>query len=650
MSKRSLTLPPARVLGRLGPAQVGPFAAGLVGACSLSALLALGSLSGPPLPVLLSNAAFIAVGAAAMRVVLRAPQVGPARCTVAGAAAGAASAVLLVAILELFERGAPGRMAFGIMLALAVGGVVGAAAGLALTPLARAIARAGASPALDRADRALSASAWWMLGSGALSSMLQAPRAEPSTLVGLLALALASTAFVVVAVREQRRRRRVVDAEAHAADAGREGPGLAVVAASELRVGGGLAAEAAPLCTGDPGDSFLVEQLVAEGPVFRAAAAPSRVLGRVTPALARQLTNRRAVVAEVGAALAAGLAMISVLAFLDARHYRYRGSIPLPTRVDGFEDDAPRSFATANGGVCAITKSDHVRCFGNGAGRFLDASHVQRFDAAPLPGIGGVRRLAVGRAHACILPSGDVPRCWGGGGYGAIGDGQTSDRFAPVTVSRIDSVVDLALGDDFSLALLRDGTVWQWGRDPAVPLRGDAGDRLLPTRVEGIAKAIAITAAASSACAILEDQRVTCWGSDQNGVASGPTVVPLPPIRTVRLGYSAGWALAIDGSVWSWGRQLEDADLAGPHAPRRVERLQGAVDIAPGLAFACALMPDGTVPCWGSGADGALGDGAKDTGYRETRARLSDVTAITAGDRGACASKRDGTVWCWGWL
>src|SRR5215213_2907349 len=52
---------------------------------------------------------------------------------------------------------------------------------------------------------------------------------------------------------------------------------------------------------------------------------------------------------------------------------------------------------------------------------------------------------------------------WGYNDRGQLGNGTTTDSFTPVEVSDLVGVRDTAAGDDDSLALKDDGTVWAWG-------------------------------------------------------------------------------------------------------------------------------------------------------------------------------------------
>jgi alpha-tubulin suppressor-like RCC1 family protein len=103
----------------------------------------------------------------------------------------------------------------------------------------------------------------------------------------------------------------------------------------------------------------------------------------------------------------------------------------------------------------------------------------------------GITAIAAGDDHSLALAADGSLWAWGGNSTGQLGDGTTTRRRTPVLVSTptgFSGVVAIRGGDGFSLALLADGTVWAWGTNSSGQV-GDgtaAGVRRTPVRVRGL--------------------------------------------------------------------------------------------------------------------------------------------------------------------
>jgi alpha-tubulin suppressor-like RCC1 family protein len=133
--------------------------------------------------------------------------------------------------------------------------------------------------------------------------------------------------------------------------------------------------------------------------------------------------------------------------------------------------------------------------------------------------------------------------------------------------------------------------------------------------------------------------------------------------RTVVVGVAVLSVMAAIGpSPVSAGTVTAAAPLGGPAAVATLP-VSGGGSVTPqvvaGGNHTCALLSDGTVRCWGRGADGRLGDGFTDnrlnpvqvlaSGTAETDpVVLGGVTQIATGNAHTCALLSDGTVRCWG--
>lgn len=141
----------------------------------------------------------------------------------------------------------------------------------------------------------------------------------------------------------------------------------------------------------------------------------------------------------------------------------------------------------------------------------------------------------------------------------------------------------------------------------------------------------AISAGGEHTCAILDDGTVRCWGYGGNG----------------QLGY---------GSQSSAG--ATPATTPDKLGPVNLGLGHTAVAISAGDLHTCAILDDGTVRCWGYGANGQLGYGNINN-VGDTPATTPDklgavnlgghrAEAISAGGSHTCAILDDATVRCWG--
>ncbi|MBY9078904.1 RCC1 domain-containing protein, partial [Paenibacillus sp. CGMCC 1.18879] len=83
---------------------------------------------------------------------------------------------------------------------------------------------------------------------------------------------------------------------------------------------------------------------------------------------------------------------------------------------------------------------------------------------AAISTLSGVTAIAAGSSHSLALKSDGSVWAWGYGISGQLGDGSLTVRTTPVAVSGLTSeVTAIAGGNNHSLALKSDGSVWAWG-------------------------------------------------------------------------------------------------------------------------------------------------------------------------------------------
>ncbi|WP_274652828.1 RCC1 domain-containing protein [Paenibacillus humicola] len=334
-------------------------------------------------------------------------------------------------------------------------------------------------------------------------------------------------------------------------------------------------------------------------------------------------------------------------------------------QVDG--GAAGKSIKKVDGGEfhsIALQSDGTVWTWGNNwYGQLGDGTKENRVTPVQVKNLTDVVDVAAGNWHSLALKSDGTVWAWGYNYYGQLGDGSTIDRDTPVQVQGLDSVVAIAAGSFFNLALKSDGTVWAWGSNDGSQL-GDWTDIDRHTPVKMIEQdsvghyldsVVAVAAGDQFSLALKKDGTVWAWGLNGSGqIGTGNlyepmslTQVPnLKSVSAVVAGIDQCLALENDGTVWEWGGAQESDGSMGYVAdpPFQVHNLNSVAAIATAYNHNVALKEDGTV--WEWGYHQQLGD--ENAAPPVQVQGLGSIVSIATGYDHTLALKSDGTLWAWG--
>ncbi|MCB9604071.1 MAG: hypothetical protein H6722_29125 [Sandaracinus sp.] len=342
--------------------------------------------------------------------------------------------------------------------------------------------------------------------------------------------------------------------------------------------------------------------------------------------------------------------------------------VPPSTLPDGEHD----LVAALSGAVCVATRDgDGVRCWGGDAemlgyegmlerwerecgddaaddcveGREARWTAERRRDGLILP-ITGVKSLAGSTSTVCALGAEGRVVCW---------DlmGETTRPLRQLTIA---DAVELAVADGAVCARLEGGGVQCWEE------WGDPDERVRPRPVRGVEGAVRLAVGSELSCAWNAANEARCWGFDW--AFDGD----LPERGSGRVrGFDGFESFAFSG-VEGFGCGLRSGrveclgdprfgQLGRAGVPGDARRFRASEPGFPSVAnprrvvvgshHTCALDASDRLHCWGSAAEGALGEARKRTRFGAETVPNVRAEALAVTYQRTCA--RTSAGWqCWG--
>jgi alpha-tubulin suppressor-like RCC1 family protein len=295
--------------------------------------------------------------------------------------------------------------------------------------------------------------------------------------------------------------------------------------------------------------------------------------------------------------------------------------------------------------------------------------------------------VAPGGNHTLALCSDGTLAAWGYNTSGQLGTGSTTQSMVPVAVIQNGvlagkTVIAIAAGEYHSLALCSDGTVAAWGLNA----QGQLGINSTTSSTAPVAvlrtsgalsgkTVVAVAAGDFYSLALCSDGTMAAWGLNDNGQlgnnSTSQSNAPVTVVHTgvlsgkaavaIAAGQQHGLALCADGTLAAWGlnslAQLGNGNTVRSLVPVAVLQNSGVlagktvVSIAAGATHNLALCSDGTVAGWGANGNGQFGNNSTWSGLVLSAAFPPDgvlsgktIVAIAAGRWHNLVLCSDGTL------
>jgi alpha-tubulin suppressor-like RCC1 family protein len=274
----------------------------------------------------------------------------------------------------------------------------------------------------------------------------------------------------------------------------------------------------------------------------------------------------------------------------------------------------------------------------------------------------GFVQVAAGQNHSLGIRSDGSLWAWGFNGNGELGDGTTTNRQTPVIIGG-GTWSQIAAGMTHSLGIKSDGTLWAWGSN----IVGELGDgttinRTLPVQIGTASDWIQISAGGYYSLGLKSDGTLWGWGGNGSGtLGDGTSTGRTSPAQTgtdtwsqIAAGRNHGLGIKSDGTLWAWGENFAGAIGDGTTTGPKYTPVQIGTDtwskIAAGRFHSLGIKNNGTLWAWGYNNYGQLGDGTTTTRYSPVQIASSTTwSQIASTNYHSMGVRTDGYIFTWGY-
>jgi alpha-tubulin suppressor-like RCC1 family protein len=281
---------------------------------------------------------------------------------------------------------------------------------------------------------------------------------------------------------------------------------------------------------------------------------------------------------------------------------------------------------------------------------------------------GDVTAIAAGGDHSLFLKSDGSLWAMGNNSNGQLGDGTFNNTNQPEQIMA-SNITAIAAGSFHSLFLKSDGSLWGMGYN----YDGELGDGTNDTdgpyyganRPQLIVATNVMAIAAGDNHSLFLKQDGSLWamgqnlygqlGDRMNNQTNLPERIIATNVMAIAAGYSFSLFLKNDGSLWAMGNnqygELGDGTTDnGIYQTNQPEQIMASnvTAVVASRFYSLFRMSDGSLWAMGYNSTGQLGDGAYDNANRPQLIVSNNVTAIAGGWQHSLFLKSDGSLWAMG--
>jgi alpha-tubulin suppressor-like RCC1 family protein len=289
--------------------------------------------------------------------------------------------------------------------------------------------------------------------------------------------------------------------------------------------------------------------------------------------------------------------------------------------------------------ACSLLVTGSVSCWGKNASGALGAKNLSGFAKSAQSAASLIAPWATpsnestGAGHLCYRDNNATVKCLGANNVGQLGNATITNSSTPVQVAVITAAspatraTRVVSGANHSCALLDNNNVKCWGMNNFRQLGTPTNTvpySSTPVDVPNLSNNITQIASMSDhTCGIHAGGAISCWGADSYGQLGDGTVAPFKgavdvvglgtEARQISTGVQHSCALIKGGGIKCWGSnangQLGNGTLTASSKPVSVIGLsRPAVEVSAGGYHSCARLDNNQIFCWGAGTKGQLGN------------------------------------------